>query len=341
MKVNLAVQTLSRSVADSIDFCRSTLKLKDFKGSEATTKFLRMIDKLFDIMNSQSIFGKGFKAPMRSTNEHIWSAVFSDGFKYLSELKTLEGKKLIHSLRKAAFQGFLINTKSFSYLFDELVKKGKLNYLLTYKTSQDHLELFFCALRTRLGSNNNPTAREFKHAYKKLLLHHEIRGNGGNSIIQDDTSILTFQQVRTDTKTKLDIHSDCDYLLQQKYGLDVTNSDHDYSILSRWPAISEFQNAVLEYISGYCVKMAEKLLSCNQCRKAVLEETNNKHYSLVNAKDRGGLIHVNSSVKAVCQATEKTLKKVLLINQKVVPTEKNLTSALTSSVLKQVLEQHQ
>lgn len=41
MKCSLAAQTLSRSVADAIDFCREDLKLPQFQNSQATTEFIR------------------------------------------------------------------------------------------------------------------------------------------------------------------------------------------------------------------------------------------------------------------------------------------------------------
>ena len=47
MKVNLAAQVLSRSVADAISFCREDLQLPQFKGSEATVGFLKQFDLLF------------------------------------------------------------------------------------------------------------------------------------------------------------------------------------------------------------------------------------------------------------------------------------------------------
>jgi hypothetical protein len=46
MKVKLAVQTLSRSVADAIDYCRDVLNLPEFVGSEATTRFIQLCDRL-------------------------------------------------------------------------------------------------------------------------------------------------------------------------------------------------------------------------------------------------------------------------------------------------------
>lgn len=42
MKVALASQTLSRSVADAIKFCRTELCLPQFQGSEATEEFIRL-----------------------------------------------------------------------------------------------------------------------------------------------------------------------------------------------------------------------------------------------------------------------------------------------------------
>ena len=47
MKVNLAAQTFSSSVADATECCTSTLKLPQFQGSEATLKFIRLFDHLF------------------------------------------------------------------------------------------------------------------------------------------------------------------------------------------------------------------------------------------------------------------------------------------------------
>jgi hypothetical protein len=71
MKVNIAAQTLSASVADAIDFCRS-LNLKGFEDSEDTTEFIRIVDTWFDILNSRNPHGRGNKAPMKTSNRHIW-----------------------------------------------------------------------------------------------------------------------------------------------------------------------------------------------------------------------------------------------------------------------------
>lgn len=76
MKVNLAAQTFSSSVADAIDYCTSVLKLKKFEGSAATVKFIRVFDRLFDILNSRNPLGKGFKSAVRIQNKSSWLPFF-------------------------------------------------------------------------------------------------------------------------------------------------------------------------------------------------------------------------------------------------------------------------
>ncbi|KAF0759377.1 THAP-type domain-containing protein [Aphis craccivora] len=44
-----------------------------------------------------------------------------------------------------------------------------------YKLSQDHLEVFFSAMRSRGGYNNNSNAIQFRTAYIRLLVRHEIK----------------------------------------------------------------------------------------------------------------------------------------------------------------------
>jgi len=67
MKVNIAAQTLSLSVADVIDFCQH-LNIKGFENSKATTQFIRTIDRWFDILNSRNPHDRGYKSSLKSTN---------------------------------------------------------------------------------------------------------------------------------------------------------------------------------------------------------------------------------------------------------------------------------
>lgn len=68
MKVALAAQTVSKSVADALDFLNDDLQIPIFKDSKATVKFIRMADSLFDSFNSRNVLGLNFKAPLSPRN---------------------------------------------------------------------------------------------------------------------------------------------------------------------------------------------------------------------------------------------------------------------------------
>ncbi|CAH1382958.1 unnamed protein product, partial [Tenebrio molitor] len=69
-------------------------------------------------------------------------------------------------------------------MFLEVCQKEKLLcYIPTYKLSQNHLELFFGIIRLHGGSNNNPTAKQFISAYRKNVIHLQLKAHDkGNCI---------------------------------------------------------------------------------------------------------------------------------------------------------------
>jgi hypothetical protein len=192
MKVNLASQVFSYSVANAIEYCNKELKLPQFQGSEATVKFIKLFDGLFDILNSRNPCAKGYKAPLLVANKSVWDPYLDNACNYILGLKSAVGQ-LMHTTRpKTGFIGFLAAVKSIKGLFHELVERAEapMKYLLSYKFSQDHLELFFCAIRSAGGFNNNPTAEQFTSAYKRLLMRSSIQGGKGNCEQRDPTEIL-------------------------------------------------------------------------------------------------------------------------------------------------------
>ena len=86
----------------------------------------------------------------------------------------------------------MVAIQSTKQIFHDLIEvpHAPLKYLLTYKFSQDHLELFFGAVQSSGGFNNNPTAQQFTAAYKRLLLRSSIEGTNGNCEKQDPVEIL-------------------------------------------------------------------------------------------------------------------------------------------------------
>jgi hypothetical protein len=106
MKVALAAQTLSSSVASAIDFLRSQ-GLEMFQGSEATCNFMRVFDEIFDLTNSSNIHAKGFKSPIKACNIDAKVSRIMLLTDYVKNLTDIHGKPLLHSRRKTGFVGFL------------------------------------------------------------------------------------------------------------------------------------------------------------------------------------------------------------------------------------------
>ena len=138
MSTVLALQVLSNSVADSIDYCREVLGLKQFKGSEATTNFLRVFNNLFDVLNSKSKYGKHLKGPLVKTDSSFIS-MFEKTRHYITTLRLPNEKLLIESPRNRVFVGLLVLMKSVEKLYNAYIRTNQLSYLLTFKLSQDHL----------------------------------------------------------------------------------------------------------------------------------------------------------------------------------------------------------
>ena len=172
MNVKLAAQTLSSSVATAIDFLRTEAQLPEFYGSEHTTKFICMIDMAFDMLNSRNPHSKGYKSPVTRENIKLWTDQCERVVTYLLSLKERNGSFIRDKRRKTAIWGFVFSIKSLIAISHELLFRTyhHIKYILTYKFSQDHIELLFNKIRWRCGWNNNPNVQQFKYALRSILL---------------------------------------------------------------------------------------------------------------------------------------------------------------------------
>ena len=273
MKVNLAAQVFSSSVADALEFSTKVIKeeniKKQFVGCEATVTFIRVINRLFDVLNSKNPYAKGTKAPMSANNKDEWSRFFYMAYNYILGLKNQSGTKIIKTKRKTGFIGFLVGIKSFQGIFHDLVEipNAPLNYILTYKYSQDHLELFFGAVRSAGGSNNNPTAPQFINIYRRLLLRSSIQGGKGNVTPRDSTKILHLMNDICKVDGKKMTTSEAGTLRNYEEELEEISliNDADYNDALEVDQLSEFKTQIISYIAGYVVKMTIKQIACVDC----------------------------------------------------------------------------
>ncbi|KAK3872732.1 hypothetical protein Pcinc_022202 [Petrolisthes cinctipes] len=225
-------------------------------------------------------------------------------------------------------------------LYKQYVGQDKpLQYLLTYKLSQDHLELFFCAIRASGGFRNNPTALQFMSAYKRLLLRHEIKSGTGNVSAQDVTKVLTSATTSSILKRAVEDKTE-DIMVARQYDLihrSPAQKDHDYADCPNFSNLSNYKEAAVGYIAGYVVKMVKRNLACPECLSALLSSPSHtetsallpspslashtetkcidESFSLIHTKDRGGLIKPSNDVVNICRSAEKIFQRMLKCNE--------------------------
>lgn len=173
MKVKLATQLLSKSVADALTFCKHNLRLPEFSDVDGTVKFIEMFNTGFDILNSRSINCIGNKKTICKDNFQQIFEFTKLMSNYIKGLKVKDKDQFIPVLdsnRKTGFLGFIVCLNSVLHLYSTLINSNIIDHIKMYKISQDHLELFFGTIRGMGGFNNNPTSRQFQSAYKKLVM---------------------------------------------------------------------------------------------------------------------------------------------------------------------------
>jgi len=357
MKVKLATQLLSQSVADALKFCKDTLKLHQFSNAGATISFIELFNKVFDILNSRSI--NCIESKKALCNENIEKIkLFTNHFcTYIKGLKILESDNnfipVLQSKRKTGFIGFIVSLNSLLQLYSTLIESNKLSHIKAYKLSQDHLELFFCSVRSHGGFNNNPTAKQFRSAYRKLVIRTTDmkQFNTGNCISLEDIDILHYSSsdpVTVLNNNSTDINSN---KIVEEENLQNINSfimDHDYIVSHSDYSFSYFSKEVIIYVAGFVVHKLTNSLKCNTCKYALCA-TDKACFlnSLITLKnkggDRGGLIYPSDSVINICFKTEKVLKnhsyKIKAINKLQIQSEV-LTHFLYNSNLFVSLKTH-
>lgn len=147
MKVKIAAQTFSNSVASSMEYLKNDLELESFKDLGETIHFCRLVNNLFDILNSRTVFCcYSYKKTLSRNTEEIFFELFCATKEYFANLY-LENIPILNSSRKTGFIGFLVAIESFQQIYLDYVKNNNsLKYLLGYKFSQDHIETFLAQL---------------------------------------------------------------------------------------------------------------------------------------------------------------------------------------------------
>lgn len=87
MKVKLATELLSLSVANSLRLCNELLKSSKFMNVDATIDFIENFNNTFDVMNSRKRGQFGFKKPICPGNKNEIFTLLDEMKNYICSLK--------------------------------------------------------------------------------------------------------------------------------------------------------------------------------------------------------------------------------------------------------------
>ena len=348
MKVYLATQTISNSVANAIEICDAKLKLKEFENSSETCKFLRIFNRSFDLLDSKARFNP-VKPALMESNKLEWSNDFNEIESYILSLhhappvtplcddgagpakkkkKVEEDTRVVVGPRKRGFIGFLINIQSYREIFRIYVtEKCLIQYLLGHKLSQDHLESLFGGIRSSQGLNNNPNIAQFRGSLRKLLLGATHMGQFENTISQDDT----FLPLPPSTTQNFKFFSNHFDLEEEEDALDFYTISLD--------TISEYKSLALNYIAGYVQWKIVKKETCEVCKLFLSNLKICNEEALITKRNRGGLTIPSIYVDKIIKISELVFMEIMSKGSKPLE-EKNLIEKVSVKICSKVYDMH-
>lgn len=162
MRVCLAAETMSHTVASGI-LTLISLNHQGVRTSAVhTAKFIDFVDSLFDVFNSCSINNaKVLKRCLKVDSAH---------WQFLKEAKeSLKSLKVMNKTQRnpACIEGWIMNISALEMLWKDLLDTSKVQYLFTRRLTQDCIENIFSTVRLRGGNNTRPDASKFRHTLNK------------------------------------------------------------------------------------------------------------------------------------------------------------------------------
>lgn len=133
------------------------MKLPDFEEVTATAEFLRLVNDVFDILDSRTRQMRFKRALSMEKYEKAFdrldqaSAFILDFCTDISKYGRTTRVNILKSPRYTGFLGILVCIASTKSMFESLVVHGSLDYLPMHKISQDHIEIFFSVIRSHGG----------------------------------------------------------------------------------------------------------------------------------------------------------------------------------------------
>lgn len=253
----------------------------------------------------------------------IYFKEYVENLAYVNNTNNTNNEYLLKSQRKTGFLGLIIYLTNLLKLYEIL--KPYILYLLSYKISQDHLEVLFSAMRSR-GFNNNPNAIQFRSVYKRLLVRHEINGSefGNCTLLNSSTILYVSANKRTDADEIFNFNDNDESQYFDEF-------DHDYEY--QRPSLEDYVVDVVKYTSGFIVRKIKRQKNiCTICESQLIDENNESISLLLKIKNKGRLINTSADVQKICLATEHVIR----MNNHLILTKKSISQYLCIKSMNEV-----
>eukprot|EP00795_Rhopilema_esculentum_P017191 gene17191-8732_t len=211
-------------------------------------------------------------------------------------------------------------------------------FLLTYKFSQDHIELLFSCVRARGGFNNNPNTVQFKTALRQILMRNSIMASNKANVLsfeaESNGSIFSLRASKRRTPVA--------ELLKPISEDETIESEEELHHLFGSINVTSLQENILYYISGFIIRKIIHKIDCQQCSESlVIPVSSTDHFyatmpyaMLVSRKNRGGLIQASYGAFKVVEQCEKSFKmNVINSSRNQITSESNLLRKMLIQVV--------
>ncbi|KAH7967065.1 hypothetical protein HPB49_022146 [Dermacentor silvarum] len=260
MKVKLAAQKFRSSVSKALEFA-SLLKLPGFGNCMSTANFIAMVDRAFDLLNSSNPVATGFKAPLRPSTLAFQRETMEATSLELMQLRLANERLVTQDGRRMSVIALAFTLKSVSQLAEKLLDADMCKYICTRNLNQDPLEMYFSCIRQRGGWNNNPSAVQFRHAYRQTIVNAAVLGSKNANVTAQTEGICLSRSQGQPSSDLGDIYE------EQSATLVDALLEHDYF------ALSEYASEVVRYIGGFVVRATSKHLHCAECAAMLTNDT--------------------------------------------------------------------
>ncbi|XP_037929646.1 uncharacterized protein LOC119664178, partial [Teleopsis dalmanni] len=268
MKVKFATQLFSRTVHAAI---KTVVETDGFTNSSkedalATANFVEKMDKIFDYMNSTTLYSKNPFCCALQKN--------SVGFNYIKEFLIYFGSlKFVDSTKKVYFwKGIKITLNALLQLTEEVfAKDNDIYFVMTNYLCQDRLENTFSILRQKGGYNKHPSVSEVNQILAKVMTRKIIVASpdGNCEIVEDDHTFDAVMDGISNTNTisciteEDDSEIDCSETLIENCIVSYSSTDFD---------ITETELPSFRYFLGYIAFKVLPKIDCQSCFKSIRKE---------------------------------------------------------------------